>query len=265
MEELRKRIDNVISNSYCNLSILIKKINVNEDSFIYEYNSKEKLVSASLIKVPILLAILEKVKENTISLDDKILVKKEEVLDDTKVFELGNETYTVLELLNWMIITSDNTATNVLIDRFGIDNINDYIKNKLNLENTILQRKMLDFNAVENGYQNYTSQTDMLKVFTMLFDKKILTDELCDLAIQILSKQRCQDQVMRYIYDDVFYAHKTGSLDYLNHDVGVMNINNNLFYIGISVYNSKEKAGDKKIVGKLGKIIFVTLSQMRDL
>ena len=255
MEDLRKKIDAVILDADCDLSIIIK--NHDEDYFIYECNGNKQLVSASLIKVPILLAILEKVKEKNISLDDKIIVKKEVVLEDTKVFSIDNdEIYTILELLNWMIIISDNTATNVLIDKFGIDTINTYIKNKLNLENTLLQRKMLDYVAIENGYQNYTSQHDMLSIFTKLFNKEILTDDLCDLAIDILSRQKCQDQVMGNIDEDIFYAHKTGSLDYLNHDVGVMNINNNLFYIGISVYNCKEKNGNKKIVGKLGKMIF---------
>ena len=61
---------------------------------------------------------------------------------------------------------------------------------------------------------------------------------------------------MRYIYDDVKFAHKTGVLDYLNHDVGVMNINNQMIYIGISVYNCEQREGNKQIVGKIGKLVY---------
>ena len=81
-------------------------------------------------------------------------------------------------------------------------------------------------------------------------------NNLCDKTIEILYNQRRQNQVLRYIYQPVKYAHKTGSLDYLNHDVGVMNINNKYFYIGISVYNSKNKNGNKKLIGNLGKCIY---------
>lgn len=257
-EEIRTKINSVIANSNCNLSILIKDLN--DDSTIYEYNSRKQLVSASLIKVPILLAVLEKVRRGYVSLNDMILVKEEDILEDTTVFDSGSKNYTLLELLNWMIILSDNTATNVLIHEFGLEDIDRYIKRELQLKKTSLQRKMLDFHAIKNGYQNYTSQEDMLKVFTKLFNKEILTDDLCDLAIEILSKQRCQDQIMRYIYENVFFAHKTGALDYLNHDVGVMNINNHLFYIGISIYDCKDKEGNKKLSGMLAKMIYNILN-----
>ena len=114
-----------------------------------------------------------------------------------------------------MIIESDNTATNIIIKTFGMEKINDYILNVLNVKLTSFQRYMLDEDAIKNGFNNYTSQNDMLNIFTKLFNKKILNNELCNIAIQILYNQRCQDQVMRYIYEPIKYAHKTGSLDYL--------------------------------------------------
>lgn len=83
-----------------------------------------------------------------------------------------------------------------------------------------------------------------------------MNGELCNLAIKILYNQRCQDQIMRYIYQPVKYAHKTGSLDYLSYDVGVMNINNKLFYVGVSIFNSKFKDGNKKLIANIGKTIY---------
>ena len=158
-----------------------------------------------------------------------------------------------------MIIKSDNTATNVLIKKVGFDYINQYIKNELNLEETELNRFMLDNVARKNGKENYMNQKDMLKTFEALYNKRILNNSLFNLAINILKKQRSQDQIMRYIYDDVEFAHKTGVLDYINHDVGIININNQIYYIGVSVYNCKEIKGDKQIVGKIGKIFYDNL------
>ena len=54
-----------------------------------------------------------------------------------------------------MIISSDNTACNVLIDILGMDNINSTIKS-LNMNNTILERKMMDYKSIEAGKNNYT-------------------------------------------------------------------------------------------------------------
>lgn len=259
MEQLIKSLDTIIKESGEAVSILVKQIDNQE--CIYKYNSNQKLISASIIKVAIMLAVLEEVNKLNISLDNKILVKENDILSDTEVFENGAGYYSLYELMTWMIIKSDNTATNVIIKKFGMEQINEYISNVLKLKSTRLERYMLDYNAMEQGLNNYTSQEDMLDIFTKLFNKSILTKELCDIAIEILYNQRLQNQITRYIYNPIKYAHKTGHLDYLNHDVGIMNINDKFFYVGVSIYNSKHKDGNKKLMGSLGKTIYEHLSK----
>ena len=254
MNNLVNEIEKLIKDSNENISILIKDLDSEEE--IYNFNSTEKLVSASTIKVPIMLAIFDEAKNKNVNLDDVIFITKNDILDDTEIFENGEGYYTINELINRMIIESDNTATNVLLKHFGMENINNYIVNVLKVKSTYLQRYMLDEKAIENGLNNYISQKDMLDIFSLLFNKKILNDESCDKAINILYNQRCQDQIMRYIYEPVKFAHKTGSLDFLSHDIGVMNINNKIFYIGISIYNSSDKKGNKRLIGNIGRKIY---------
>ena len=254
MKKLVEELDKTINESGENVSVLIKEIG--KAGNIYSYNPNVEMISASVIKVPIMLAILEKVRIKKVSLNDEILVKYEDILYDTEIFENGEGYYSICELINWMIIESDNTATNVLIKKFGMESINNYIIDVLKLKSTRLERYMLDESAIKDGFNNYTNQEDMLNIFTKLFNKEILNKKLCNIAIKILYNQRCQDQIMRYIYNPVKYAHKTGYLDYLSHDVGVMNINNRLFYVGVSIFNSKFKDGNKKLIGNIGKIIY---------
>lgn len=259
MEKLINDLNNIVNNSWDDISILVTELG--NSKYIYSHNYKQKTISASIIKVPIMLAVLDEVKLGHINLNDKILVDKKDILNDTKVFEDCEDYYSLYELLSWMIINSDNTATNVIIKYFDFNKINHYIKNILNLKSTYLQRYMLDEKAISAGFNNYTSQEDMLYTFAKLFNREILNDELCNVAIEILLNQRCQDQIMRYIYQPVKYAHKTGSLDYLNHDVGVFNIDGKFFYVGVSIYNTKDKNGNKKLVGKIGKIIYEYLNK----
>ncbi len=257
MNNIEIETNKLLDNDNEDISILCKDIKNNEN--IYCKNECEKIISASTIKIQIMLSILEKIKQNKIMLTDRIFVKNIDILEDTEVFEQGEGYYTIEELINWMIIKSDNTATNVLINKVEFDYINQYIKKELKLEKTELNRLMLDNVARKNGKENYMSQKDMLKTFEMLYRKEILNNNLCNLAINILKKQRSQNQIMRYIYDNVDFAHKTGVLDYINHDVGVMHIKNRIYYIGISVYNCKEKRGDKQVVGKIGKLFYDNL------
>ena len=161
MKNIIDNLDSIIKYSGENVSAIIKDINSQE--YIYKFNSDTKLISASTIKVPIMLAVLEEVRQGNISLNDELLVKSEDVTYNTKVFENGEKRYSIYELINWMIINFDNTATNVLIRKIGMDKINSYIINELKVKSTSLQRYMLDFEAVKEGLNNYMSQEDICK------------------------------------------------------------------------------------------------------
>jgi beta-lactamase class A len=54
----------------------------------------------------------------------------------------------------------------------------------------------------------------------------------------------------------VKYAHKTGSLAGLNHDAGVIHINEGKIYIGVSVYDSPNKRGNRQLSGNIGRLVY---------
>ena len=260
MNNLQILINDKLSKTTDTVSILLKDLTNNK--IILDINSNTTVISASTIKVPIMLSVLHKLNECSLPLDTVITITDNDVLDDTKV--IINNSYTIEELLYWMIINSDNTATNALIRFIGIDYINAYIHNVLHLKSTKLERLMLDFKAIENGKNNYTSEQDLLHVFECLFNKKILNDDLCDIAINILYAQRNKDFILRHVYTPIPFAHKTGDLDYLIHDVGVITINNINYYIGISITDSSYIDGNTMLMGKLGKTIINYLQQNKD-
>lgn len=259
MESLKLELDKIIENSKEKIALLIK--NIDDNQIMYNCNNNIKTISASLIKIPIMLSVFEKIKNNEISFDTKIYVKNDNILDDTEEFKNEEDFYTIEELVNWMITISDNTSTNILIDYLSFEYINNYIFNKLQLSNTILERKMLDYNKIREGYNNYTNQNDMLKIFEMIYKNKILNKELCNKAIKILSEQKINNQIPRYFNKKIWFAHKTGALDYLNHDVGIININNKIYYVGISIYDSDKKESNRQLSGLIGKKIFEYLEK----
>ena len=251
---MEKQLNEIIKNSNEQLNILVHDMKENKTYF--DYHSNQKLVSASTIKVPIMLCALNEVMNHKLSLDTKLEVSNEIILEDSEVFEEGSRQASLYELLMWMIIKSDNTSTNVLINYLSMSKINEYCETVLETENTSVQRIMLDFKAVEEGRNNYISQADLLKMFIKLYNKEILNDELCEVAMNILCNQRWQNQIMRYIYEPTKYAHKTGDLDYLHHDAGIMYINNNWVYIGCSIKSDHNIRGNYPLIGKIGRIIY---------
>ena len=160
----------------------------------------------------------------------------------------------------WMIVLSDNTATNVLIGLLGAECIN-AAACSVGTKNTVLERKMLDWDAVSAGRNNYTSAEDLLRVFRALYDETVLTPELCALARSILRRQRDTRMLTRYIWQDVPCAHKTGGLDRLSHDAGVFELPGRPYFIAVLIWDAPDIDGDEPLAGRVSKLVFDYYSQ----
>lgn len=255
-KDLKQAIKNEILSAIkdgAEVSLLIK--NFDTQDTLYSYEDNRAVVSASMIKVPIMLTALEQIQEGKLALDSLIELKDSILLEDTEVFEYGGGKYTLEELMVWMIIESDNTATNCLIDLLTIEKINAFCK-KLSLPSTKLERRMLDFKAVKEGKNNYTSAKDMAILYEKIYNKTILTPDLCETAIGILKRQRHKQLSLRYLYDDIVVAHKTGSLDNLNHDAGIFYLPGIHYYFGAFVWNAPSNEYASKWIGRISKGIY---------
>lgn len=219
-----------------------------------------RTVSASCIKLPVLLCALQEVMDGRLSLEQFVPVSEKDYCDDTAVFEeeYRKDGLTLKEMLYWMIVSSDNTATNGVLSLLGFDTINRYCET-LGLENTLAQRKMLDFAAVEAGFNNYTSALDQFKCYDLLLRGVILTPELRVVAMDYLSRCRHMDGLQRYISDNVKVLHKPGGLDHLSHDAGVFLLEDKPYYLGIFTWDGPAMDGEphqNRLIGKLSRAVY---------
>ena len=214
--------------------------------------------SASLIKVPIMLTVLDQVRQGQYELKDPVPVSSSYLLPDSEVFEDGETFCSMEHLITWMIIKSDNVSANVLLDWVGMDAVNDYCQKVLGLEQTACRRKMLDFEAAGAGLENVTSVADQFRTFSLLYRKDILTPELCELALSILCRQRSTDAMLRYLCGTTPLAHKTGSLDGVAHDCGLFLDPEHPLFVGLCSWAGPSPDGDPvqlRYLGRLGRAI----------
>ena len=243
----------------CRTSLLMTDLATGET--LHALEPEARVVSASTIKVPILLCALEQVRRGERRLEEMLPVPPETILEDTEVFERGVAAYSMWELLYWMIVESDNTATNTVIDALGYDAINSYAQEVLGLKDTLCRRKMLDWAAIEAGRNNYTSAADQGRMYSLLFHGRILDEALRETALDMLRRQRSTDLFLRYIPENVTVAHKTGGLDYVCHDAGIFYVPRRPFYLGIFTWDGPSPEGDKgqkMFLGRLTKAIYDT-------
>ena len=243
----------------CKTAVLMTDLATGET--LHALEPEARVVSASTIKVPILLCALEQVRRGERRLEEMLPVPPETILEDTEVFERGVAAYSLWELLYWMIVESDNTATNTVIDALGYDAINSYARDVLGLKDTLCRRKMLDWAAIEAGRNNYTSAADQGRMYSLLFHGRILDEALRETALDMLRRQRSTDLFLRYIPENVTVAHKTGGLDYVCHDAGIFYVPRRPFYLGIFTWDGPSPEGDKgqkMFLGRLTKAIYDT-------
>ena len=217
-DELIDKIKSVTDKDSAQYSIYIDFLDGTQP---IEVNSKQ-IRSASMIKVFIMAKAYENMKEGNLSENQELILK-----DSDKVGGAGSligwptgSKITIHELLKLMITESDNTATNMMIDLLGMDNINRYIQEH-GYSESILQRKMMDTQAVKNGRENLTSSHDLGRFFTLLYKKKIVSAEYDDKMIDLL-KQQTDTECLPQAIKEVSIAHKTGELDHLYHDGGIV-------------------------------------------
>ncbi len=221
---------------------------------------KTKVVSASTIKVAVLYCALQEVMEGRLSLGQFLPLTKETYCDDTRVFEpeYRQDGATLREMLYWMIVLSDNTATNTVLTLLGFDKINAWCAAH-GLESTSCSRIMLDFEAVAQGRNNYTSPADQYKLYKFLYDGTILNPELRAVAFDFLSRVRHMDGLQRYIPDAVTLLHKPGGLDHLDHDAGVFLLEDKPYYLGIFTWDGPALDGESqqtRLIGQLSRAIY---------
>ena len=233
------------------ISIEVKDFNEN---IVVEQNPNIKVNSASCIKVAIMVAVLKKVQMNELKLDKVIEFKNLDLDDEDGIYNEIERRATILELLTFMIINSDNLATDALIDLFGFQYYNNFFK-EIGLLNTELNRFMGIYNS---GKENYTSNEDMYYLYKQLFQEKILNKELCGVAKNILHKQRLKNASQRYIYEDIEVYHKTGGLENLNlrNDCGYFVLDDDAYYFGFFMEEMTTKEDASILIGKLFRIIY---------
>ena len=234
-----------------------------QDSILLERRCRDRVVSASTVKMPVMMALMEKLREENRPLTDCLWVRREQILDDSKVFEYGEREASFEELITWMIVNSDNTSTNVLLDYLGFDEYNRRFVNA-GLTETVVQRRMLDFEAVKDGLNNYISLYDFYRCMAILYAKKE-SDRDASLAYNILKGNRDYDSLCRYLYERISVAHKTGGLDDIIHDAGVFETGNGDYFFGVFVSEFEPKPEmekeAEKLIGRMSRAVFDTRQQ----
>lgn len=220
------------------------------------HNENLVVPSASLIKVPVMIEAFRQIESGVLSPDCRLSANPEEVVPFSvlEFLDSGN-TYTLLDLIRLMIIYSDNTAANLLIDLLGMEEINCCIR-ELGLKETKLQRKMMDTESRKNGLENLTTAEEMAELLIRLNRGEIIDSSRSAQMLEIMKGQADECMMRVELPDEIPIARKSGELENLNHEMAIVfGKRCNYLYV-FFVWDARSNNESRQILQRTSKIVY---------
>ena len=222
--------------------------------------------TASVIKLTILYDAVKDIEEGKASFGDRLTLTKENQVGGSGVLGLFDTPLelTLKDALTMMVVVSDNTATNLAIDRLGLQNIDARIQS-LGLKNTWLYKKVFlpPSGPVIADQKTFglgkTTAREMASVMAHFATCDTIRADLCKAAISMLKNQSDQNAIPRYLRG-IEVANKTGALDNVRNDVAIVYARNGPIVISAFTYDNTDQSwtpdnAGQLLMGRLAKTI----------
>jgi beta-lactamase class A len=186
-------------------------------------NADETFPTASTIKIAILAELFRQAQQGKLNLNELYTLQSSDLVGGSGIATAltpGITKLTFRDVAALMISVSDNSMTNVIINRIGMDSVNTFL-DSLGLTHTRLRRKMMDVKAASEGRENVTTPREISQLLEALYRGKILNKQFTDEFFNILSIHK-ESYIPRLLPEDLRIANKPGELEGVRNDCGLV-------------------------------------------
>ena len=219
------------------------------DGHKYALHADDVFPQASSIKICVLAELYRQAQRGKLKLADIYTVNAADLVQDSDIMgglTPGVTKITLRDLATIMIAVSDNSATNVLIDHVGMENVNAFLQSQ-GLKDTKLRRKMMDLKAATEGRENVSTPNEMAKLLESIYRGQVLNKEMTDDFFKVLSTHK-DSWIPLNIPDDVKIANKPGALEGVRNDSGVIFVGKRPYILSVmTTYLHRERDGEEAI------------------
>ena len=255
---LRRTLDGIARAHHGVLGYTVSNIDTGER---LSYRGDETFSTASLIKVPILVTLYDLAEQKQLALDDPITVLKIDQVPGSGVLQFMHPgmSLSVNDAAKLMIIFSDNTATNLILDKVAIRRVWQKME-ALGLAHTKVHSKTFQrFTSVSMDSSvkyglGVSTPNEMAKLFELLAQGKAVNPVADSAMLEILSNNADGEQMQRYI-DNLTVPHKTGSTDSVRTECALFRLQSRVVACGFTKQNTDTRyLPDNEAHIALGKI-----------
>jgi beta-lactamase class A len=199
------------------------------------FRADEPFHAASTMKVPVLIELFHQAREGKLKLDDPLLVRNEfhslvdgsiyklDAADDSEadLYKAEGQTRTLRQLCEWMITVSSNLATNLLIEKLGVENIRATV-HSLHADGMKVLRGVEDGKAFAKGLNNTTTARGLLQLLDAIALGEAVDRESSWQMVEILERQKFNEGIPAGLPAGTRVAHKTGEITKIHHDAAIV-------------------------------------------
>jgi beta-lactamase class A len=150
------------------------------------------------------------------------------------------------DLATLVVSLSDNSATNVLIDRVGMDNVNSWLTRQ-GLKETRLRRQMMDVKAAQEGRENTATPRELVALLRSLHEGRVFSKATTEDFFKMLSLQK-SGYLTRLLPAELTIASKPGNLDGVRNDAGIVFVPGRPFAIAVmATFSGNDLAAEESI------------------
>ena len=214
-EELRRQKGQV--------SCVLKRLRTGET---FSYQPAAVHSSASIIKIFLMACLFQRAEEGRLSMEQRVPIRRDLIAPSAGVLSYLRdvEKMSIRDLTELMIIVSDNSATNLLLNQVGLEGINGYLARE-GLTATRMRRRMMDLDAIARGEDNTTSAEETAGVLEKIWRGEMVSSAASREMMRILKNQQDGSLIPWYLDEELeehSIAHKTGGLTHVVHDAAIV-------------------------------------------
>jgi beta-lactamase class A len=201
----------------------------------YSFHDEESFHAASTMKIPVMIELFYEARQARLKLDDALLIKNQfhsladgsfyalDPADDseTDLYKAAGQTRTLRQLSELMITASSNLATNLLIEKLGVDNIRATV-HTLRADGMNVLRGVEDNKAFLKGLNNTTTARGLQQLLEAIAHGEASDQESSRQMIAILERQKFNEGIPAGLPPGTRVAHKTGEITRIHHDAAIV-------------------------------------------
>jgi beta-lactamase class A len=222
-------------------------------------NGDLPMPQASSIKIAVLLEVLREAQAGKLRLEDRVEIRKAQFAGGSGVlqdFGDGTSALSLRDLAALMMVVSDNTATNILIDRVDMAQVNETLQ-ALGFSRTRLLRRMIQPSEERHGVENVSTAREMASLLAQLCAGKLLDEKHTALAIQLLKDEKYEPTPMgRGLPAGVALASKPGSLAGVRCESGIVLLEGHPYVLSVMTTYAEDEAAAERAITEVSRRVY---------